>query len=159
MHTENKTSLAGQGKQASRVRRLVTCFGACFAAIAAHAAGDAVELDFFDEGIFADGEVEIVNGKIIVKEAPPKKEEKQEPDPAGDQVLELTDGSQLHGQLVALTRSEVVWKRADATEPLSFTPQEVRRLSLARPAQGKLAATNATVKLVGSDWLAGDLAS
>jgi hypothetical protein len=119
--------------------------------------GDAVELDFFDEGMFAEGEVEIVNGKIVVKESPPKPDEKNEPDPAGDQVLELTDGSQLHGELVALTRNEVIWKRADATEPLSFTPQEVRRLTLAKSSKPR--AANATIKLVGSDWLAGDLTS
>ncbi len=157
MQTKRQLGRVRRGNR--KARRLASLVAACFAAVAAHAAGDAVELDFFDEGMFAEGEVEIINGKIVVKEAPPKKEEKQEPDPAGDQVLELTDGSQLHGQLVALTRSEVVWKRADATQPLSFTPQEVRRLSLTRPAQGALPATNATVKLVGSDWLAGDLAS
>ena len=44
----------------------------------------------------------------------------QEADSAGDQLLELTDGSQLHGQLVALGKSEVVWKRGDAEQPLIF---------------------------------------
>lgn len=117
----------------------------------------AAELELFDEGLFAEGEVEIVNGKVMVRPTPPKQEEVAQPDPAGDQVLELTDGSQLHGRLVALAKSEVVWQRADATEPLSFTPQEVRRIVLAPAKSDKPAASNATVKLAGSDWLAGQL--
>src|SRR5262245_513226 len=62
----------------------------------------------FDEGLFIDGQVEIVNGKIVLKEGAPKAEEKkQEPDPAGDQVLELTDGSLINGSLVSLGRNEI----------------------------------------------------
>src|SRR5215217_6290138 len=77
---------------------------AAFSSAALLSRAVAVELDIFDDGIFAEGEVEIVNGRIIVKESPAKAEEKLEADPAGDQILELTDGSQLHGELVALSR-------------------------------------------------------
>ena len=121
----------------------------------AGAQNDAFEI--FDEGVFVEGNVEIINGQIIVKEAPAKVEEKPQPDPAGDQVMELTDGSQLHGKLLSLGKNEVVWQRADATEPLTFTPQEVRRLVLSKTEGGTPPRADATIKLSGSDWLAGQL--
>jgi hypothetical protein len=118
-----------------------------------------IELDadqIFDGGLFVDGDVEIVNGKIVVRNVANKDGVTAEPDPAGDQILELTDGSQLHGKLVGLGKGEVTWQRADAKEPLTFSPQEVKRLILGGTLP-KDAKANATVKLQGSDWLAGEL--
>jgi hypothetical protein len=133
-------------------RGLVAC-----SVLATAVALEVFEDAIFDEGLIIDGQVEIVNGRIVLKTTSEKPEEnKPEADPAGEQVLELTDGSQLNGSLVSLGRTEVVWQRADATAPLTFSPQEVRRLVL-RPASAKDVKANATLKL-GADWIAGDVA-
>ncbi len=119
-----------------------------------------IELDpeqIFDGGLFVDADVEIVNGRVVIKDASKVAGLAVVPDPAGDQVLELTDGSQLHGKLVTLSKSEVVWQRADAKEPLIFAPQDVRRLTLEGLPVGADKKSNTTVKLQGSDWLAGEL--
>ena len=87
--------------------------------------------------------------------APELPELPPEPDSAGDQVLELTDGSQLHGTLVSLGKNEVVWKRGDASEPLTFLPGDVRRLVLGKAISAKDAGANATLKFPGGDWLVG----
>jgi hypothetical protein len=122
----------------------------------------AIELDGFD--IFDNGAVEeaegvqIVNGKVVLTgNAAQKSDRAAQADPAGDQVLELTDGSQLHGKLTTLGKAELIWQRADTTEPLTFSPQDVRRILFAGQADAKAAKINATIKLTGSDWLTGDL--
>jgi hypothetical protein len=118
-----------------------------------------IEIDIFDNAAaeFAEG-VQIVNGKIVLTGATSKKDGKTtEPDPAGTQVLELTDGSQLHGQFVNLGKSDLVWKRGDTTEPLVFSPQDVQRITLTSVASAPKQKANATIKLHGSDWLVGDL--
>ena len=115
--------------------------------------------DIFDNDAAEEAEgVQIVNGRIVLTGNAAKKSEKPAPpDPAGDQVLELTDGSQLHGKLTAFGKNDIVWQRTDTAEPLTFTPQDVKRIVLGggEPVQAKRA--NATVKLTGGDWLTGDL--
>ena len=120
--------------------------------------GEAVEI--FDDGPIADGgDVEIVNGRIVLTGTKEQKEEQAgKPDPAGDQVLELTDGSQLHGRLVTLGKTELIWQRGDSKEPLIFAPQEVRRIVLAATPADPKAKANATLKLHGDAWLTGELA-
>ena len=115
--------------------------------------------DIFDNGAIEELEgVEIVNGKVVLTgNAAKKSDQPAHPDPAGDQVLELTDGSQLHGKLTALGKTELIWQRGDTTEPLTFSPQDVRRIVFASQAEAQAAKTNATIKLNGSDWLTGDL--
>ncbi len=113
-------------------------------------------IEGFDGGLFIDGDVEIVNGEVVLK-SDKDGEKAAELDPAGDQVLELTDGSQLHGNLLTLGKSEVVWQRTDAREPLIFTPQEVRRLVLGKAVSSAAGKAQATLKLAGSDWLTGEL--
>jgi hypothetical protein len=115
--------------------------------------------DIFDNGAVEEAEgVQIVNGRVVLTGSGAKKSDKPaQPDPAGDQVLELTDGSQLHGKLTTLGKSELIWQRGDTTEPLSFSPQDVRRITFAGQADAQAAKTNATIKLNGSDWLTGDL--
>ena len=124
---------------------------------------EAVDFDgfIFDNEAAEEAEgVQIVNGRIVLTGAAVTKPEKPaQPDPAGDQVLELTDGSQLHGRLTAFGKSELVWQRGDTSEPLTFSPQDVRRIVFAAAPQDTLAPapkTNATIKLHGSDWLTGD---
>ena len=116
-------------------------------------------LDIFDNGAAEEAEgVQIVNGRIVLTGTAAKKPEKPAlSDPAGDQVLELTDGSQLHGKLTAFGKSDLVWQRADTTEPLTFSPQDVRRIVFATVPEAHAPKTNATMKLHGSDWLTGDL--
>ncbi len=115
-----------------------------------------LELDGLNEELFLDRDVEIVNGEVLVKGGK-SGEKAAEPDPVGDQVLELTDGSQLHGKLLTLGKSEVVWQRMDALEPLIFTPREVRRLVLGKAATLAAGRAQATLKLGGGDWLVGEL--
>lgn len=119
-----------------------------------------IELDveqIFDGGLFVDADVEIVNGRVLIKDAVKKDGKAAEPDPAGDQILELTDGSQLHGKLVTLSKNEVVWQRADAKDPLIFAPPDVKRILLNPTPAAAEKKANATLKLQGSDWLVGEL--
>ncbi len=83
---------------------------------------------------------------------------KTAPDPAGNQVIELADGSSLHGSLDAIdsARQEVAWRRADVSGPLSFPMPLVSRVTFAAGAvqEGK---AHATVKFTGGDWIAADV--
>ncbi|MEQ1854652.1 MAG: hypothetical protein ABMA01_24050, partial [Chthoniobacteraceae bacterium] len=123
--------------------------------------GDLQGFDIFDNGASDEAEgVQIVNGRIVLTGGATKKPEKPtQPDPAGDQVLELTDGSQLHGKLTAFGKSELIWQRADTAGPLTFTPQDVKRIVLGGSEVVPAQKANATVKLTGGDWLTGDLSS
>jgi hypothetical protein len=113
--------------------------------------------DIFDDSPLG-ADVDFVNGQIVLTGAAQKSGgQAAQPDAAGDQILELIDGSQLHGTLVSLGKSEMVWKRNDTTEPLLFNPAEVRRLILAAPLGPKQAKSNATLKLAADAWLTGDL--
>jgi hypothetical protein len=145
-----------------RASALLKCFAlATFAALVcfgAHAAdvqikGGVIEIngnviEFDGDGLFefdgADGVAQ-----------PAKKPVASEAEPAGNQLLELTDGSQLHGTLVAMGKNELVWQRADANQPLVFSPGDVRRLTLGKRVPAKKVAANATLKLAGGDWLVG----
>ncbi len=51
--------------------------------------------------------------------------------PGFDHALVFHDGRQLRGELVELTKSEVVWGRPDASEPLRFARDGVLRMVLA----------------------------
>jgi hypothetical protein len=159
-----RTHPRAKPQKALRGSRVAHVLGCCSAALIFSSLNFApaleIELDgeIFDPGVFAEGEVQIIGGQIVVKEkAPPVAPDAVTPDPAGNQVVELTDGSQLHGTLVTLGRNEVIWKRADATEPLTFTPQEVRRFILTKSLAAKEPVPDATLKLSGSDWITGQL--
>ena len=142
-----------------------------FAALAAltfpaqHGQAEELEIiqgfDIFDNGASDEAEgVQIVNGRVVLTGAEaPKAEKNAQSDPAGDQVLELTDGSQLHGKLTAFGKSDIVWQRADTTAPLTFTPQDVKRIVLGGNEPALAQKANATVKLTGGDWLTGDLSA
>ncbi len=114
--------------------------------------------DIFDNAAAEEAEgVQIVNGRIVLTGAAAKKAENPAPDPAGDQVLELTDGSQLHGRLMAFGKSELAWQRGDTSAPLTFSPQDVRRIIFATVPDAGATKANATIKLHGGDWLTGEL--
>ena len=51
--------------------------------------------------------------------------------PGFDHALIFHDGRQLRGELAELTKSEVVWRRPDASEPLRFPREGVLRMVLA----------------------------
>lgn len=113
----------------------------------------------------------------------PKKSETAAAQPALSlpHALTFQDGRELRGELVSLVKGEIVWKRADASEPLKFTRAEVRRITLSDEAAGPYAQvqtievvepgfrlgkakesakpTSATVKLPGGDWLYADVTS
>ncbi len=115
-------------------------------------------LDIFDNGASDEAEgVQIVNGRVVLTGDAKKPEKPAPPDPAGDSVLELTDGSQLHGKLTGFGKSELVWQRADTSVPLTFTPQDVKRITFGGGEAVAAQKANATVKLAGGDWLTGDL--
>jgi len=121
---------------------------------------EVAELIFDNEASDLAEGVQIVNGKIVLTGTTATKPDKSaQPDPAGAQVLELTDGSQLHGQIENLGKSELVWKRSDTTAPLIFAPQDVQRITLTRAASAPAQKANATLKLHGGDWLTGNLTS
>jgi hypothetical protein len=97
------------------------------------------------------------------------------------QVLVFDDGSEFRGELLAVTKDDVVWQREDANAPLRFPRRTVRRIVTAtaieetrRAQRDNLAANErigppqprtpakpeaATVKLPAGDWLFGDVAS
>jgi hypothetical protein len=85
--------------------------------------------------------------------------EKAEPDPAGSQLLEFTDGTRLHGTLAALNlaRQELTWRRGDASAPLVFPLAQVRGLRFDGASKPDVK-VRATVKLRGGDWLAAEVA-
>ena len=119
--------------------------------VASEACGVEIELDF-EPGLG------VLDGLVLTDASAPegaKAAVADQPDSAGDHVLELADGSQLHGTLVSLGKNEVIWKRGDASEPLTFLPGDVRRLVLGKPIAAKDAGANATLKFPGGDWLAG----
>ena len=102
----------------------------------------------------------IVNGQVVAggnaaDTARAKPAAPPVPDPAGEHVLELVDGSQLHGKLVSFGKSELVWQRSDAAQPLIFSPADVRRLVLGKAVPAKDTAANATLKFPGGDWITG----
>lgn len=47
-----------------------------------------------------------------------------------EHALVFQDGRQLRGELEELTKDEVVWRRPDASEPLRFPRDEIRRVTL-----------------------------
>jgi hypothetical protein len=96
-------------------------------------------------------------------------------------TLTFQDGRQLRGELVSLSKGELLWKRADASEILRFTRAEVRNITFnddpprqyyqeqiqlqminGNPVEAPKAAPKpspATVKLPGGDWLYADVKS
>lgn len=112
---------------------------------------------FFGGEDFVEGDVEIVNGKIVLRNGREPAKEAEANDASGTQVLELTDGSRIHGKLVSFGRSEVVWERSDANGPLIFSPDEVRRFVLGKEQAPDPKSASAALKLDGSDWVTGEL--
>lgn len=106
----------------------------------------------------------ILNGQVIGGGAAPDTAQTKPaavpaPDAAGEHVLELVDGSQVHGKLVSFGKSELVWQRNDAAQPLIFSPSDVRRLVLGKALPAKDTAANATLKFPGGDWLTGKVSA
>ena len=114
----------------------------------------------FDNQAVEDAEgVRIVDGRIVLLGAVAEKSRKTPPpDPAGEHLLELTDGSQVHGKLRVFGKGEVLWQRGDvAAEPLTFSPPDVRKITFRRDLSVSSQKANATLKLTGSDWVTGEL--
>ena len=93
-----------------------------------------------------------------------------------EHVLLFHDGRQMRGKLVEITKESIAWSRVDVNEPLKFGRKDVRRISLrgrlpseeaqfeifAQPPKANAeaeATSQATVRLAGSDWLHGEVAS
>jgi|GEM_PF-3333679 len=93
-------------------------------------------------------------------------------------TLIFQDGRQLRGELVSLGKDQVVWKRSDANQQLTFSRSEIRFVVLSRDAlqqtgqsgmvfqeeppgmaRGAGNPAPATVKLPGNDWLRGSVRS
>ena len=131
----------------------------------------------------APGQIIVNGGRVIITDGFAEGEaQKAEPDPAGPHVIEFFDGRLLHGSLegLDLARQELTWRRADASAPLTIPLTQISRLSLApRPPSSdasqvpgleffqpaappsqppKETKPHATVKFVGGDWLAAEVA-
>jgi hypothetical protein len=118
-----------------------------------------------DTNLFGDDIVRKIGGRngvpVVDRTVNVKPEESTEAR-AGAQVLHFQDGRQLHGEIVSLTKDEIVWGHPDASAPLHFSRSEVRRIVLSanEADTAKAAGANlATVKLAGSDWLFARVAS
>ena len=113
----------------------------------------------------------VLGGIIPGMEQAPKPEKKSE---GFAHALMFHDGRQICGDLIALTKDEVLWRRSDAGEPLHFPRSEVRRMVMVQVAAhgnfGQMimmeASANpkevpqpATLKLPGGDWLFGEVTS
>ncbi len=103
--------------------------------------------------------------------------------PAGYRhTIVFQDGRELRGEMQAMTKDEVIWRRPDVTGVLHFARSQVRWIQLtdkpigaseraaaealeltpdsAPPHEhGSLPSVKATVKLPGADWLFGDIKS
>jgi hypothetical protein len=150
------------------------------------AAGFAQQLPSADVDLFGDAIVKPVEmgGRGRVQILPAKPAKPVEPPavkpeaPGYAHGLVFHDGRMLRGELVAVTKTEVIWKRPDADVPMRFARDEVRRLVLRSTpttvaamrnviVMGRLAAAPdedptpapVTMKLGGGDWLHGDLRS
>ncbi|MEP6670577.1 MAG: hypothetical protein ABJF10_15560 [Chthoniobacter sp.] len=102
----------------------------------------------------------------------------------GPQTLIFQSDRRMHGELVGITPSEIIWRRPDASEPLRFPRATVRRIEIEPNAIGRVDADNrilmppaslarqrkdlpapppgavpATLKLAGGDWLFGNVTS
>lgn len=92
------------------------------------------------------------------------------------QTLVFGDGRELRGDLVEINKDEIVWHRDDASAPLRFPRNEVRRIRTGPEVQpvyqpfirvagkkGTAPANSkpipATLKLAGGDWLFGQVTS
>ncbi|MEP6670578.1 MAG: hypothetical protein ABJF10_15565 [Chthoniobacter sp.] len=89
------------------------------------------------------------------------------------QTLVFSDGRELRGELVEMTRDEIIWRRPDAGEALRFPRSEVRRIVTGpagvEPSNGMVPGVagnpahppfdGATLKLPGGDWLFGKVTS
>ena len=127
-----------------------------------------------DADLFGDAMVREVVDAAAENATPPP----EHPAPGLAHLLLFHDGTQLRGELLALTADELSWRRPDVSEPLRFARAEVRGVFLT-PLRSKpgsfvagttgagapvtrdanLARIPATVKLPGGDWLHGDLSS
>ncbi len=153
----------------------------CCASLAAAHAQLAVPADvnlFGDEIV---KKVEVQNNGFVFRRVITVVGEKKPARVAGlTHLLLFQDGRQLRGELHALTKDEVLWKRPDAGKLLRIGRGEVRRIFLtppdseqsgpffptinnriATPQSGAVNSrpTPATVKLPGCDWLHGDVIS
>src|SRR4051794_37952578 len=107
----------------------------CAALIAAANASAQVpsDIDLFSDDLPAPPvRARIVNGVRVQQAQPPA------PAPPAlpaefRQVLVFHNGRQLRGELVEMTKDEIVWRRKDAGEPLRFARAEVRRIALGTP--------------------------
>ena len=139
------------------IRGIFALFAFCFATTALAQVGVKAQI------VELDGELLINNGGGIILNANGESGVVERtdvpPDPAGDHTLELTDGSTLHGKLVSFGKNDLVWRRSDASEPLTFLPADIRRIVLGPVIPATAETANATLKLPGGDWLTGKVNS
>ena len=102
--------------------------------------------------------MQIVNGRVVLTGTSAKKSDKPRSRSRG------RSGARTHRWVAAATARWPPWQRASSsgsaatpTDPLTFSPQDVRRIVFAGPPDAQAAKANATIKLNGSDWLTGDL--
>lgn len=137
------------------------------------------DIDLFGDEIVKKLELQQQPGfgmAVIQRASPAEKKERAKVEGYAHALL-FHDGRQLRGEIVALTKNEIIWRRPDVNEPLRFRRDEVRRVVLTpsasnsvpeqnmiipgqpQPPEDKTKSGFATVKLPGGDWLHGELSS
>jgi hypothetical protein len=99
--------------------------------------------------------------RIIINGDDGEEEEERNKDRAGGekgQMLEFSEGSQLHGALISLdgAKKELTWRGQDGAAKIDFPLAQIARLDFGAADKVEVK-TRVTVKLIGGDWLAADL--
>ncbi len=80
-----------------------------------------------------------------------------------EQLVLFQDGSQLHGRLLKLDKTELLWQRPDVNTPLYFPREEVRRIFLRETPVDKSGEAGETIRATAQfpdgNWLHGELRS
>ncbi|MBP7949274.1 MAG: hypothetical protein KA004_06420 [Verrucomicrobiales bacterium] len=100
------------------------------------------------------------DGLVIVGAGPKPKPFKRDNlpfDAAGGHLLELVDGSMLHGTVESISATEVVVKRSDASAPIILPVGMLSRIVFDNAGDPQAAPPHSTVQFRSGDWMAADV--
>ncbi|HEY3897032.1 MAG TPA: hypothetical protein VGM54_00360 [Chthoniobacter sp.] len=157
---------------------LATCALAMVAATASGQLPFPSDIDFFGDDLPKKGPPPLmIQGRVVVRTPPPARDPNDK-----SQILVFRDGEQVHGQILAIDEDGILWKREDASEPLRFPRDSLRRIVLNFETNGlpvrrgilalfpqrvddseddapdhPIKPLPVTLKLPGGDWLFGEV--
>lgn len=102
------------------------------------------------------GALEFAYGKTLPA-SPPLARPSLPYDPAGTQIVDLHDGSRLHGSILSISEKTVELKRSDASALLSFPLTAVSRLSFDADPDREGPLPRSVVQFRSGDWLVADI--